>query len=1171
MENVKAFLTNILKKEIRILLNEDETKIRVVGNVKSLTKEDKEGIANYKEDLLKILKKDKSKKDGEFVSIEKLDDSACYPISDAQRRLWVLGQFENRSIAYNMPFDLLLQGDYEIEHFEKAVHATIERHEILRTIFKEDPANPDDGVQQWVISKADFAFKINRLDYRGQEKRRTMAETYIQTDSIKAFDFENGPLIRATLIQLEEDEYVFYWNTHHIISDGWSGQILRRDVFAFYEAFKANTNPDLPVLNIQYRDYSSWQLNQLKSEGFKSHRKFWLSELGGGELPLLDLPTTKQRPRLKTNNGQSLVTYFNSDLTKKIKAFSHERGGTLFMGMLASLNAILYRYTHQKDIIIGSPIAGREHSDLQNQIGYYSNTLALRNNINPQDSFNTLFASVKDNTINSYAHQMFPFDRLVEELDLTRDTSRNAVFDVMLVLQNNKENSSDFKLKQEDEDKIFDFGEQSSKFDLLFGATEMGEHLELSVGFNTDVYEREMIESFIIHYKTLLSNLLEAPEQPIGKVDFLTDAERHDLVVGLNNTHADFEQKTVMQLFEEQVLRTPDKIVLEFENVALTYIELNERCNIMANFLKAHYKIGRSTRLIEPEQNEGAPIEHKKIGVMLERSAESVIAMIGVMKTGACYVPIDHNYPTERVKFIMQDSDIGILISESNLSDKHGIEQEKIFSLNSLNWNEGNAVNPDHVNELADGSFVIYTSGSTGKPKGVLQTHLMMTTLIQWDIHHSGLKSGLKYLQYASLSFDASLHDVFFSVCAGGSVYVVKESSRLDYPTLEKEIIDNKIEVLSLPFSALNAFSREIDLNTLENHCIQPVVSNAEQLYVSTSLTKFLVDNPNIDLHNHYGPSETHVIAGHHMSAPLGNLVPRSPVGRPVSNGSAYILDEFQNLVPKGVLGELYFGGDTLALGYLNRADLTAEKFIPNPFVQGETVYRSGDLGRWLPDGTLEFVGRMDDQIKIRGFRVELGEIEQALTKHSEIEAVNVVAKIVSRNKGKNDQKNHGEKELVAYIVSRVTQNTNNLRKYLKEMLPDYMIPAFYVQLDELPLTSNGKVDKRALPDPEGSEMASGTEYIAPRTDTEHKLVQIWEEVLVKENIGVRDDFFALGGHSLKAMKLVSKINQELQSALKIGNIFISPTIEDLSQIIDFALNQKKLKQNSTNLKEIEL
>lgn len=1114
---MKELISELKSRNIHLSVEKDELVVDFDGN--ELPGELISKIKDNKFLLIEYLGKYGESFD--YIEIPLVSENQNYEISSAQRRLWILSQFEEGSVAYNISNSTYLNQDIDIACFKRAIDSTIERHEILRTVFKEDESGE---IRQWVLNRQDLGFKLDCRDFRKQENGEGRVKEYLAEDSHKAFDLEKGPLLRAGLLQVEDKRYAFYFNIHHIISDAWSFEVLSKDVFSYYEAYKENRDPVLNPLRIQYKDYSAWALDRLISGSFNAHRNYWLERLSG-ELPLLDLPCTKQRPKIKTYNGRTLSTCFSKASSQKLKEYSQEKGGTLFIGLLSSLKVLLHRYTGQTDIIVGSPVSGREHSDLEDQIGFYVNTLALRNEINPEESFDELFSRVKHTTLNAYAHQAYPFDKLVEELELKRDTSRSAVFDIMLVLHNNRKRVFDIESKEDQENRVSDNGSRTSKFDILIEVQEENDYLSFELEYNTDVYEKELIENFIVHYKTILSKLLADPTETISKIDYLSGEEKQKLLFTFNDTKVDYLGKTVMELFEAQVAKTPDKTALIFGENIMTYKELNERSNSLAYILREKYQVSKKT----------------KVGVMLERSLESVISMIGVMKTGACYVPIDHDYPTERVAYILKDSALEIIVSSEDLCNKHNIKANSFVDIKKIDSEAREKNNPEATNHLDDGCYVIYTSGSTGNPKGVLQTHRMMSNLIQWDIHHSGITTGLRHLQYASFSFDASLHDLYFVLSSGGSAYIVQESSRLDYQSLKDEIIKKEIEVISMPFSALNAFCLETEIDSMEHHNIKHIVSTAEQLYVNDRLKKFLEKNVKVDLHNHYGPSETHVVTSYKMSSAWGNIENRASIGKPVSNSRIYILDSCYQLVPQGVEGELYIGGDNLAIGYLNKEDLTRERFIKDPFKEEELLYKTGDQGYWRPDGNIEFIGRKDDQVKIRGYRIELGEIECALLKY---EAIKEAVVIVRENK-------HKEKELAAYITAKEPQNTFNLRSYLKTILPEYMLPTYYVQLEELPLTPNGKINKKSLPNPQDMDLASGVEYIAPRNKIEEKLVKIWKAVLQRESMGVKDDFFALGGHSLKAVRLSNEYQKEFEVKLSLNDLFAYSTIESHAELIN--------------------
>ncbi|MFT5823206.1 MAG: amino acid adenylation domain-containing protein [Crocinitomix sp.] len=1054
----------------------------------------------------------------EFIQIPVVEENAIqgYAISDAQRRLWVLSQFDQGSVAYNMHLSVTLNGAYNIENFKKAIDATIQRHDILRTVFVEDKTVQSNGekseswgeIRQRVLDMDELNFEISLKDFRDEPNGQELANAYINEDAYKPFDLENGPLLRAAFIRLEDKSYVFYYNMHHIISDGWSLEVLAKDVFAYYEGYEFKTEPQLNALRIQYKDYSAWQLAQLKEEIFKQHKSFWLEQLSG-ELPLLNLPTSKQRPRLKTNNGHSLGTFIDADLTLKLKSHSQENGGSLFMGLLATWNVLFYRYTSQNDIVIGTPIAGREHADLRDQIGFYINTLALRNKLDPQASFNTLYQSVKENTLTSYSHQAYPFDRLVDDLNLQRDTSRSAVFDVMLSLQNIEENRSEFDpsengLTQDEINQIVDHGASVSKFDISIYMEEMGDYLSLKVVYNPDVYEREMAEGLIKHFKYLLSQILVNPEEKLAEIDYLSLPEKSEILAISNPEEVDYpKEKTVVDLFSAQVEIAPNKLALVFEDKTLTYAELNECSNQLAHYLLENYKVNLNDL----------------VSIKLERSEWMIVAILAVLKAGGAYVPIDHEYPESRIAFIEEDANCVVCIDESEL--------EKFRSNQTVYSTEATcvAIMPANL------AYLIYTSGSTGTPKGVMIEQRSLVNYIYQQSNYFKVADDDRFVLFSNPSFDASVEQIFLPLTNGAQLFIPTRETILDTEMFLGYCNQNGITHLHAVPSYLNKLNLEGEIP------FKRVVSAGETF--NQNVWELLKGRANV--YNKYGPTESTISASIYQLDTTTNNEGSIPIGKSIANTSLFILDELGNLQPFGVTGEICIAGEGLARGYLNQKQTTTEKFVSSSTLGQERIYKTGDLGRWLPDGNMEFVGRKDDQVKIRGYRIELGEIEHALLMHDAIDAVVILA----------PQNAEGDKDLVAYLTSKVEQDLTSLRTYLKEILPEYMLPTYFVQLDEFPLTSNAKVDKKALPSPDGIGLSSGAAYVTPRNETEERMVDIWEEVLQRDGIGIMDDFFTLGGHSITAMKVMLKIQDEFGVKLDLVELFNDPTIANLSGYID--------------------
>jgi len=1032
-----------------------------------------------------------------FYRIDKIAESTSYELSDGQRRLWILSQFEEGSKAYNIPQQVELNEIYDVEIFKKSVHLVVERHEILRTVFRE---NETGEVRQYIVSSEASGFVIDYLDFREVDNNNERSQQYIIEYAYKPFDLHNGPLLRAALLQLSESRYIFYYSMHHIISDGWSMNVLARDVMAYYKSLTSGEELSLPSLYIQYKDYSSWQINQVNNSRFGAHKRYWQQKLSG-EIAPLSLPGYQSRPLFKTYNGASLTTYLSADLTRQLRQFGQRHGGSLFMVLVASIKSIFYRYTSQNDIVIGSPIAGREHNDLENQIGFYVNTLVLRDHIIDTDTFEDIFTKVSQTCIEAYAHQEYPFDRLVEDLNIERDTGRGVLFDILVSLQNNGKNEGFVKVDDDQIDVIKSHNGGVSKFDLDISFRETGDYLSVRVEYNTDVYAATTIDGLIRHYKNLSGQLVAFPYSSIGSVDYLSGTEKKELLLDFNGNKTEYSTgNTIVDLFKEQVLISADKIAVSCGSIKLTYRQIDEMSNQMAGYLNINYSI----------------CPDDLVCIMLDRSEWLIICIIGILKAGGAYVPIDPVYPSERIEFIKQDSQCKVCIDEEILEDfMAGI----------------GLYNKDHVSCLLTDSnlvYVIYTSGSTGKPKGVMMEHRSMVNLMKYQLSEFTPK---EVLQFATISFDVSFQEIFSTLLSGATLNLISDDLKKDFIELSNFILQNNIDTVFLPTAYFKVLM-ELDFFVSR---IDPVVKRiivaGEQLVLGSFISEYL-QLERIELFNHYGPAETHVVTSYKVSYVDFAGEKRPPIGKPIFNTSIYILDSNGLLVPKGVPGEIYIGGLNIARGYLNRPDLTSEKFLENHILPGERMYRTGDIGRWLPDGNIEFMGRKDDQVKIRGYRIELGEIETALLSEGTIEEAAVITRETAFH----------EKELVAYIVSGQKCDVSEVRAYLQGILPEYMLPSRIIQLIHLPLTNNGKVDKRALPIPE-ERLETDKTYISPKSENELQLANIWSEVLGRNNISMTDNFFELGGHSLKAVQLISKVNKIMGTELMLGYLFLNPTL----------------------------
>lgn len=1042
----------------------------------------------------------------EVTSISAVDQQSNYQLSHAQNRLWILSQFEGGSIAYNIPTYIELGEDINIDNFKKAIDATIDRHEILRTVFKE---NEEGEVRQWVLSREEIGLNITNHDFRNDPNQAKNIERFVQEDMFKPFALDQGPLIRADLFQLDENRFGFYFNMHHIISDGWSMDILSNDLFAFYEAFQKETTPNLPALSIQYKDYAAWMTTQLDGDAFEEGRKYWMNQLSG-TLPVLDLPSHKTRPKLKTYNGRGATGYVPAELAQGLKTYLEENGSSMFIGLLAVWNVLIHKFTSTNDVIIGSPVAGRDHMDLEHQIGFYVNMLALRNQIDANESFNQFFERVKSNTLTAYDHQMYPFDELVEELNLLTDRSRSPIFDVMLTLTDGNEE----ELREKELSKVKETGRTISKYDLDITFFESDTHMKFVINYNSDVYDYELVESLMKNFNQLLEALLTNPDTEIGAINYLSEQERQKLLVDFNPQDEDYDySKTIIELFREQVRLTPDAIAISNNEDELTYLELEERSNQFAHYLRSK---GVKANSLVP--------------LFLNRSLDLVIAVLGVQKSGGAYVSVDPSYPSDRIDFILQDVNASIIVTEESLkyrlSDDSEIEEICI----DTDWKYIDRLEeskPSNTIAPSDLAYVIYTSGSTGKPKGVMITHSNASALIQWahKVYSKEDVSGM--LLSTSFSFDLSVFELFTPITMGGRVYMVENLLSLlsdsDSPiTLVNTVPSLMEEVLqtgSLPSSVR--------------------VVNLAGEPLSANLVNRIYELGHIDKVNDlYGPSEATTYITYCQREYKGIAT----IGQPLSNSQIYILGDNQELMPIGSTGELCIGGAQVAKGYLDRPDLTAEKFVKNPFSEDENqrIYKTGDLACWLPNGNIEYKGRKDNQVKIRGYRIELGEIQQVLVKYEGIDEVVVAAK----------ERESGEKELVAYYTGTEELNSTSLKEFLKSTLPAYMVPVHYMHIEAMPLNSNGKVDKKALPNPKEGYAANRV-YVAPTNEYEEKMIEIMEGILNKEKVGITDDFFELGGNSIQATKFSVQITKAFNVKIGITDIFERATAQKLSEKIE--------------------
>ncbi|CCI16559.1 Similar to tr/Q9RAH4/Q9RAH4 (fragment) [Microcystis aeruginosa PCC 9807] len=1040
------------------------------------------------------------------------------PLSFAQQRLWFLDQLQPNSALYNIPMVLHFRGNFNQKALEQSLQEICDRHEILRTNFVTIDGQPTQVIQptRETISVVDLQdFPIQEQAEKTQQLK--------QKQATQPFDLAKESLIRITLVVLSETEHLLLVCMHHIISDGWSIEVLIHELTSLYNAYVQNQPANLAPLPIQYGDFALWQKQWLQGDVLQSQLNYWQNQLTAAP-PLLSLPTDHPRPAVQSFVGTQQEFSLSPKLSQALTELSRQQGVTLFMTLLAAFDALLYRYTGSSDILVGTPIANRNRSEIEGLIGFFVNTLVMRTDVSDNPSFSQLLTRVREVTMDAYAHQDLPFEMLVEALQPERDLSHTPLFQVAFVLQNTPKSEIAMTGLT-----VTDLPPENAtaKFDLTLAMVNTDDGLKGVWEYNTALFESSTIERLSGHFLNLLGGIVANPQAQISQLPLLTESETNQLLIEWNNTQVDYpEYKCIHQLFEEQVKRTPDAVAVVYSEQQLTYNELNCRANQLAHYLQS---LG-----VKPEQ---------LVGICLERSLEMIVGLLAILKAGGAYVPLDPDYPSERLQFAIADAQLSFLLTQEGLINKLPEHQARLILLDrfteEINQNsQDNLTGVVTANNLAN---LIYTSGSTGKPKGVMVEHRGLFNLAQAQIKTFNVQSNSRLLQFASLNFDASIWEIIMAMGAGATLYLDSKDALMPGLPLMGILKDYGITHITLPPSALAALPLE------EIPELQTIIVAGEAC--SEELSKQWARGRNF--FNAYGPTETSVCA---TVEKWTDETVKVTIGRPIANTQVYILDSHLQPVPIGVVGELHIGGLGLARGYLNRPQLTQEKFIPNPFEKDEVIpptplnkggnkpsklYKTGDLARYLPDGNIEYLGRIDNQVKIRGFRIELGEIEALLNQNEAVQSSCVIVR----------EDNPGDKRLVAYVVPQheINLTINEIRQFLRAKLPDYMVPTAFILLDAFPLTPNGKIDRRALPVP---DLQGKGEYIAPRNPIEEKMAQIWGEVLKLERVSVEDNFFELGGHSLLATQVISRLQETFEIVLPLRYLFESPTIAQLSGVI---------------------
>ena len=1064
-----------------------------------------------------------------FKSDNSTADLFLIPASFPQQELWLVDKLAGTTVNYIISRMFRLQGRLDIGCLEAAINEIIRRHETLRTFFAEQNGKPVQVIQ------SSLSIPLTTVDFRGYPEQRRASEVarLVQANVGTSFNLERLPLLRFQLLRLGEEEYIFLLAFHHIIYDGWSMDVFARELSALYRAFSQGQPSPVPELPIQYADYAVWQREQLQGEVMEKLLAYWKARLAG--VPTLELPTDRPRPAVQSFRGATRQFSLPSDLAEGLNALSRCEGVTLFMTLAAAFQVLLHRYSAQDDIAIGTPSAGRSCLELEGLIGFFVNTLVLRADLSSDPGFRELLAQVREVALGAYTNQDMPFEKLVEALNPQRDPSRNPLFQVMFALQN----APDDKLQlNEITAEIIPVDNRTTQFDLtldLFETADGG--LSGGVEYAIDLFDAATIGRLISHFHTLLEGIVAHPEARLSELPLLTEFERQQLLVEWNDTATSFPgDKCIHELFEAQAAATPHAVAVMYESSQLTYAELNAQANQLAHHLRG---LG-----VKPDA---------LVAICVERCLNMVVGLLAILKAGGAYVPLDPAYPKDRLAFMLEDSNPLVLLAQGRFKNlltgmtiavpMTDLDADFPMWANQPNTNldcHDLGLAPTHL------AYVIYTSGSTGKPKGVMIEHKEVINMITDLKNRYQICTEDRILQFAPIAFDVSVEEIFVTLLSGAAL-VLRSDDWIAGASKFWALCEKKgVSVVNLPTLFWQQLVQE-DQAVIPT-TIRQIIIGSEAVNSKVLADWFERESYRPKLFNAYGPTETTVNATIHE--PSTDSLSWQSIGRPIANTCIYILDANNQPVPIGLAGELYIGGTGIARGYLNRPDLTSERFVDDPFSAeaDARMYKTGDLARWLVDGTIEFLGRNDFQVKIRGFRIELGDIEVKLAEHPAVREVAVLAR----------EDSDGDKRLVAYLVPQdnFIPSVLELRDFLKKKIPEFMVPSAFVFLEALPLTPNGKLDRKALPVPDQGRRELDHDFVAPRSSVEKQLAEIWSNILRIDRVGIHDNFFVLGGHSLLAVTLVVEVNKRFNTNLPLGAIYQYQTVEELEIMLSSGKQQ---------------
>ncbi|HKQ04408.1 MAG TPA: amino acid adenylation domain-containing protein, partial [Blastocatellia bacterium] len=1041
------------------------------------------------------------------------------PASDAQRRLWFIDRLEGVGAGYNIFRAWRLKGKLDHEAMKRAFETIVARHESLRTRFEEVDGEPVQVIAPFISTEIPLE-DLSALNPPEQQERIKEA---IRWEAEQPFVLDSGPLVRTKLLRLGPEDHIMLRTMHHIVSDAWSEWVFSRELKALYEAYREGLENPLKPLAVQYSDFAVWQRGLVEDGHFEAGLRYWMEQLAG--IPDgLELPTDRSRPTVLSFESERCEVVLDRELVTALRRLSQTHKTTLYVTLLAALGVLLARYSGQDDIVVGSPIANRQDTQLEDLIGFFVNSLAMRMRLSPEMTFRELLAQVLETALGAYEHQDVAFEQVVERLSPQRSLNRTPVFQVMFALQNAPQVAPELDGLAVD---LIERDAIPTHFDLMIDALERDGRIRIDWLCKRDLFDRWRIEQMARQYVCLLNSVVANANQEIGQIGILAPEDLQQVVYEWNATKTDYpKDQCLHELFEQQVEQTPEAVAVVCGQARLTYGELNRRANQLAHHLR-ELGVGPDAR----------------VAICLERSPEMVIGLLAILKAGGAYVPLDAQYPAERLRYMLEDSAPAVLLTQGHL---RGLVETAAATCavielaeNAPFWNDASAgdmestsggVRPENL------AYLIYTSGSTGKPKGVAIEHRNASALIHWanEVFIGEELNGV--LASTSICFDLSVFELFVALSRGGKVILVENALQLlSLPMANEVSLINTVPSAMAELVRVSGVPASVSTVNLAGEPLQPRLVN--DIYAQKTIKRVF------DL---YGPSEDAT----YSTCALRRVMGPATIGRPISNTQVYLLDSHMHPVPMGVIGQLYIGGDGLARCYHQRPELTAEKWIPNPFSAspGVRLYNTGDLGRWRADGTIEFLGRNDSQVKVRGYRIELGEIEARLIEHDEVGEAAVIVR----------EDTAGDRQLVAYYTGAGNGGrteevaAEELRQHLAARLPVYMVPAAYVRLARLPLTPNGKLDRKALPEPEG-EAYGVRGYEEPQGEIEQRLAAIWGEVLKVERVGRHDNFFEMGGHSLLVVRVIARLRQALNIEVAIRDLFEHPVLVDLATAIEVA------------------